>query len=189
MANEPYCARFSARPRFHYDACQCQQSFSRSRRQAPREMVASMLQHAPICETAGSPGAVSLGTGQFTRMSCAVLNDEARRRSFRRPLGHQGRGCCMTRAPGDTRCHHAMNCAVFVRRPAGGAALLFQPPFGPQLERVERARKLAARPAVTTRTGWRPPRICTGGELLLTPFASAEGRLAEAMPLSSRRCA
>ena len=58
----------------------------------PPEIKDPILQHAPTRKSVACFGAVSLRTGQFVRMMCAVFNAETFQDFLKRLLRHHTRG-------------------------------------------------------------------------------------------------
>jgi transposase len=117
----------------------------------PPEIKDPVLQHAPTRKSVACFGAVSLNTGQFVRMMCAVFNAETFQGFLRQLLRHQRRGRRMVLVLDNARYHHAVLLAPFLRRHARRLRLLFLPPYSPQLAPIERVRKLARRLATHNR--------------------------------------
>jgi transposase len=117
----------------------------------PPEIKDPILQHAPTRKSVACFGAVSLSTGQFVRMMCAVFNAETFQDFLKRLLRHRRRGRRMVLVLDNARYHHAVLVAPFLRRHARRLKLLFLPPYSPQLAPIERVWKLARRLATHNR--------------------------------------
>jgi len=117
----------------------------------PPEIKDPVLQHAPTRKSVACFGAVSLSTGQFVRMMCAVFNAETFQRFLKQLLRHQRHGRRMVLVLDNARYHHAVLLAPFLRRHARRLRLLFLPPYSPQLAPIERVWKLARRLATHNR--------------------------------------
>jgi transposase len=117
----------------------------------PPEIKDPVLQHAPTRKSVACFGAVSLSTGQFVRMMCAVFNAETFQRFLKQLLPHQRHGRRMVLVLDNARYHHAVLLAPFLRRHARRLRLLFLPPYSPQLAPIERVWKLARRLATHNR--------------------------------------
>jgi transposase len=117
----------------------------------PPEIKDPILQHAPTRKSVACFGAVSLSTGQFVRMMCAVFNAETFQDFLKRLLRHRRRARRMILVLDNARYHHAVLVAPFLRRHARRLKLLFLPPYSPQLAPIERVWKLARRLATHNR--------------------------------------
>jgi transposase len=117
----------------------------------PPEIKDPILQHAPTRKSVACFGAVSLSTGQFVRMMCAVFNAETFQAFLKRLLRHQSRSRRMLLVLDNARYHHAVLLAPFLRRHARRLRLLFLPPYSPQLAPIERVWKLTRRLATHNR--------------------------------------
>ena len=117
----------------------------------PPEIKDPILQHAPTRKSVACFGAVSLSTGQFVRMMCAVFNAETFQTFLKRLLRHHSRGRRMIVVLDNARYHHAVLLAPLLRRHARRLRLLFLPPYSPQLAPIERVWKLARRLATHNR--------------------------------------
>ena len=117
----------------------------------PPEIKDPVLQHAPTRKSVACFGAVSLSTGKFVRMMCAVFNAETFQGFLRQLLRHQRRGRRMVLVLDNARDHHAVLLAPFLHRCARRIKLLFLPPYSPQLAPIERVWKLARRLATHNR--------------------------------------
>jgi len=117
----------------------------------PPEIKDPILQHAPTRKSVACFGAVSLSTGQFVRMMCAVCNAETFQAFLKRLLRHQSRSRRMLLVLDNARYHHAVLLAPFLRRHARRLRLLFLPPYSPQLAPIERVWKLTRRLATHNR--------------------------------------
>jgi transposase len=117
----------------------------------PPEIRDPILQHAPTRKSVACFGAVSLSSGQFVRMMCAVFNAETFHTFLKRLLRHQCRGRRMIVVLDNARYHHAVLLAPLLRRHARRLKLLFLPPYSPQLAPIERVWKLARRLATHNR--------------------------------------
>lgn len=117
----------------------------------PPEIKDPILQHAPTRKSVACFGAVSLRTGQFVRMMCAVFNAETFQDFLKRLLRHHTRGRRMILVLDNARYHHAVLLATFLRRQARRLRLLFLPPYSPQLAPIERVWKLTRRLATHNR--------------------------------------
>ena len=117
----------------------------------PPEIKDPILQHAPTRKSVACFGAVSLRTGQFVRMMCAVFNAETFRDFLKRLLRHHTPGRRMILVLDNARYHHAVLLTTFLRRQARRLSLLFLPPYSPQLAPIERVWKLTRRLATHNR--------------------------------------
>ena len=117
----------------------------------PPEIKDPILQHAPTRKSVACFGAVSLSSGQFVRMMCAVFNAETFQTFLKQLLRHQSRGRRMIVVLDNARYHHAVLLAPLLRRYARRLRLLFLPPYSPQLAPIERVWKLARRLATHNR--------------------------------------
>jgi transposase len=117
----------------------------------PPEIKDPILQHAPTRKSVACFGAVSLSTGQFVRMMCAVFNAETFQAFLKRLLRHQSRSRRMLLVLDNARYHHAVLLAPFLRCHARRLRLLFLPPYSPQLAPIERVWKLTRRLATHNR--------------------------------------
>lgn len=117
----------------------------------PPEIKDPILQHAPTRKSVACFGAVSLRTGQFVRMMCAVFNAETFQEFLKRLLRHHTRGRRMILVLDNARYHHAVLLSAFLRRQARRLRLLFLPPYSPQLAPIERVWKLTRRLATHNR--------------------------------------
>lgn len=95
----------------------------------PPEIKDPILQHAPTRKSVACFGAVSLGTGQFVRMTCPIFNAATFRTFLRRLLRQQTPGRRMIVVLDNARYHHAILLAPFLRRNAPHLRLLFLPPL------------------------------------------------------------
>ena len=117
----------------------------------PPDIKDPILQHAPTRKSVACFGAVSLRTGQFIRMMCAVFNAQTFQDFLKRLLRHHPRGRRMILILDNARYHHAILLAAFLRRHARHLSLLFLPPYSPQLAPIERVWKLTRRLATHNR--------------------------------------
>lgn len=117
----------------------------------PPEIKDPILQHAPTRKSVACFGAVSLGTGQFVRMTCPIFNAATFRTFLRRLLRQQTPGRRMIVVLDNARYHRAILLAPFLRRNAQHLRLLFLPPYSPQLAPIERVWKLTRRLATHNR--------------------------------------
>lgn len=117
----------------------------------PPEIKDPTLPHAPTRKSVACFGAVSLRTGQFVRMMCAVFNAETFQDFLKRLLRHHTRCRRMILVLDNARYHHAVLLALFLRRQARRLTLLFLPPYSPQLAPIERVWKLTRRLATHNR--------------------------------------
>jgi DDE superfamily endonuclease len=85
-------------------------------------------QHAPTRKSVACFGAVSLVTGQFVRMMCAIFNAATFLRFLKRLLRQKTSGQRMILVLDNARYHHALLLAAFLRRHARDLRLLFLPP-------------------------------------------------------------
>ena len=117
----------------------------------PPEIKDPVLRHAPTRKSVACFGAVSLCSGQFVRMMCAVFNAETFQSFLKQLLRHYRRGRRMVLVLDNARYHHALLLGPFLRRHARRLRLLFLPPYSPQLAPIERVWKLARRLATHNR--------------------------------------
>lgn len=117
----------------------------------PPEIKDPILQHAPTRKSVACFGAVSLRTGQFIRMMCAVFNAQTFQDFLKRLLRHYTPGRRMILVLDNARYHHAVLLSAFLRRQARRLRLLFLPPYSPQLAPIERVWKLSRRLATHNR--------------------------------------
>lgn len=118
----------------------------------PRKSGTPSLQHAPTRKSVACFGAVSLSTGPFVRMMCAVFNAQTFQRFLNRLLFQQTPGRRMILVLDNARHRHALLLAPFLRRHARHLRLLFLPPYSPRLAPIERVWKLTRRLATHDRT-------------------------------------
>ena len=111
----------------------------------PPEIKDPILRHAPTRKSVACFGAVSLITGQFVRMMCAIFNAATFRCFLKRLLRQKTPGRRMILVLDNARYHHAVLLTAFLRRHARDLRLLFLPPYSPQLAPIERVWKLTRR--------------------------------------------
>ena len=111
----------------------------------PPEIKDPILQHAPTRKSVACFGAVSLHSGQFVRMMCAIFNAVTFQSFLQRLLRQQTPGRRMMLVLDNARYHHAILLAPFLRRHARHLRLVFLPPYSPQLAPIERVWKLTRR--------------------------------------------
>lgn len=114
----------------------------------PPDIKDPILRHAPTRKSVACLGAVSLSTSKFVREMCGVFNAETFKNFLKKLLRHRSRGKRMVVVLGNTRYHHAILLAPFLRKYRGVLQLLFLPPYSPQLAPIERVWKLARRIAI-----------------------------------------
>jgi transposase len=117
----------------------------------PPEIKDPIFQHAPTRKSVACFGAVSLVTGQFVRMMCAIFNAATFLLFLKRLLRQKTSGQRMILVLDNARYHHALLLATFLRRHARDLRLLFLPPYSPQFAPIERVWKLARRLATHNR--------------------------------------
>ena len=117
----------------------------------PPEIKDPILQHAPTRKSVSCFGAVSLRTGQFTRMMATVFNAVTFLRFLKRLLRRQQLGRRIVVVLDNARYHHAVLLKPFLRRYSARIRLLFLPPYSPQLAPIERVWKLTRRLATHNR--------------------------------------
>jgi len=117
----------------------------------PPQIKDPVLQHAPTRKSVACFGAVNLATGTFVRMFCDTFNAETFQDFLRRLLRHRSTRRRTIIVLDNARYHHARLLAPLLRKYRRVFALLFLPPYSPQLASIERVWKLARRLATHNR--------------------------------------
>lgn len=117
----------------------------------PPEIKDPILQHAPTRKSVACFSAVSLVTGQFVRMMCAIFNAATFLSFLKRLLRQKTSGRRRILVLDNARYHHALLLARFLRRHSQDLQLLFLPPYSPQIAPIERVWKLPRRLATHNR--------------------------------------
>jgi transposase len=117
----------------------------------PPEIKDPILRHAPTRKSVACFGAVSLHSGQFVRMMCAIFNAATFQSFLKRLLRQQAPGRRMMLVLDNARYHHGILLAPFLRRHARHLRLVFLPPYSPQLAPIERVWNLTRRLATHNR--------------------------------------
>ena len=115
----------------------------------PPEIKDPVLLHAPTRKSVACFGAVSLRTATFVRSLCAMFNAATFETVLKTLLRHRSRGTRMVLVLANARYHHAGLLKPLLRTYRAVLALLFLPPYSPQLAPIERVWKLARRPGDT----------------------------------------
>jgi transposase len=117
----------------------------------PPENKDPILLHAPTRKSIACFGAVSLHTGKFVRSVSIIFNAQTFEVFLKQLLRHRSRGKKMVIVLDNARYHHAKLLAPFLHKHRKHLALLFLPPYSPQLAPIERVWKLARRLATHNR--------------------------------------
>lgn len=117
----------------------------------PPEIKDPVLLHAPTRKSVACFGAVSLRTGKFIRSLCVTFNAATFETFLKTLLRHRSRGMRMALVLDNARYHHAVLLKPLLRKYRAVLALLFLPPYSPQLAPIERVWKLARRMATPNR--------------------------------------
>ena len=111
----------------------------------PPEIKDPVLLHAPTRKSVACFGPVSVHTGTFVRSLCTTFNAATFGTLLKTLLRHRSRGTRMVLMLDNARDHHAVLLKPLLRTYRAVLALLFLPPYSPQLAPVERVWKLARR--------------------------------------------
>ena len=117
----------------------------------PPENKDPVLIHAPTRKSVACFGAVSLQTGKFIRAMSAKFDAKTFETFLKQLLKHRTRGKRMVIILDNARYHHAKLLAPLLRQHRKHLALIFLPPYSPQLAPIERVWKLARRLATHNR--------------------------------------
>jgi transposase len=117
----------------------------------PPEIKDPVLLHAPTRKSVACFGAVSLRTGKFIRSLCVTFNAATFETFLKTLLRHRSRGTRMVLVLDNARYHHAVLLKSLLRKYRAVLALLFLPPYSPQLAPIERVWKLVRRMATHNR--------------------------------------
>jgi transposase len=117
----------------------------------PPEDQDPVVVHAPTRKSIACFGAVSLSSGKFVRAMSVKFNAETFETFLKKLLLHRSRGKKMVIILDNARYHHAKLLAPLLHRYRKDLALLFLPPYCPQLAPIERVWKLARRLATHNR--------------------------------------
>lgn len=117
----------------------------------PPEDKDPVVLHAPTRKSIACFGAVSLTSGKFVRAMSSKFNAETFETFLKNLLRHRSRGKKMVIILDNARYHHAKLLASLLHRYRKVLALLFLPPYCPQLAPIERVWKLARRLATHNR--------------------------------------
>ena len=115
----------------------------------PPEIKYPVLLHAPTRKSVACFGAGSVRTGKFIRSLCATFNAATFETFLKTLLRHRSRDTRMVLV--NARYHHAVLLKPLLRKYRAVLALLFLPPYSPQLAPIERVWKLARRMATHNR--------------------------------------
>lgn len=107
--------------------------------------------HAPTRKSIACFGAVSLRTGKFVRSMSIKFDAKTFEAFLKKLLRHRSRGKKMVIVLDNARYHHAKLLAPLLHQHRKHLALLFLPPYSPQLAPIERVWKLARRLATHNR--------------------------------------
>lgn len=107
--------------------------------------------HAPTRKSIACFGAVSLHTGKFVRSISAKFDAQTFEDFLKKLLRHRSRGKKMVIVLDNARYHHAKLLAPWLHQRRQDLALVFLPPYSPQLAPIERVWKLARRLATHNR--------------------------------------
>lgn len=111
----------------------------------PPEDKDPVVLHAPTRKSIACFGAVSLKSGKFVRCMSVKFNAETFEVFLKKLLRHRSKGKKMVIVLDNARYHHAKLLAPLLQRNRKHLALLFLPPYCPQLAPIERVWKLARR--------------------------------------------
>jgi transposase len=117
----------------------------------PPELKDPVLLHAPTRKSVACFGAVSRSSGQFVYCLSDTFNAETFKAFLKQLLRHRSHGKKMLIVLDNARYHHARLLRPWLRRHRASLALLFLPPYCPQLAPIERVWKLARRLATHNR--------------------------------------
>jgi transposase len=117
----------------------------------PPEDKDPIVLHAPTRKSIACFGAVSLSSGKFVRSMSITFNAQTFEVFLKKLLRHRSRGKKMMIVLDNARYHHAKLLAPLLRQHRKHLALLFLPPYSPQLAPIERVWKLARRLATHNR--------------------------------------
>jgi len=107
--------------------------------------------HAPTRKSIACFGAVSLRTGKFVRSVSIKFDAQTFETFLKQLLRHRSRDKTMVIVLDNARYHHAKLLAPLLHKHQKYLALLFLPPYSPQLAPIERVWKLARRLATHNR--------------------------------------
>ena len=107
--------------------------------------------HAPTRKSISCFGAVNLRTGKFVRSVSAKFDAKTFEAFLKKLLRHRSRGKKMVLILDNARYHHAKLLPPLLRKHRNNLALLFLPPYSPQLAPIERVWKLTRRLATHNR--------------------------------------
>lgn len=117
----------------------------------PPEDKDPVLIHAPTRKSMACFGAVSLHTGKFIRSISSKFDAQTFEAFLKKLLRHRSRGKKMVIILDNARYHHAKLLSPWLHQHRKDLALLFLPPYSPQLAPIERIWKLARRLATHNR--------------------------------------
>ena len=117
----------------------------------PPDIQDPVLLHAPTRKSAACFGAVSLSSGKFVHSLCEKFDAVTVETFLQTLLRQRSRDTRMVLVQDNARYHHAVLLKPLLRTYRAVLALLFLPPYSPQLAPVERVWKLARRLATHNR--------------------------------------
>jgi transposase len=109
----------------------------------PPENKDPIVVHAPTRKPIACFGTVSLSTGKFVRSVSITFNAQTFELFLKKLLRHRSRGKKMVIVLDNACYHHARLLVPLLHKYRKNLALLFLPPYSPQLAPIERAWKLA----------------------------------------------
>ena len=136
---------------WNLDECHFQQHGTRARMWIAPEIRDPVLLHAPTRKSIACFGAVSVSSGKFVRMLASKFNAASFEAFLKKLLRHRRRDRRMVVVLDNATYHHAAALRPLLRRYRRVLALVFLPPYSPQLAPVERVWKLARRLATHNR--------------------------------------
>jgi transposase len=117
----------------------------------PPEEKDPVVIHAPTRKSIACFGAVSLHTGKFVQSASIKFDAKTFEAFLKKLLRHRSRSKKMVIVLDNARYHHAKLLTPLLHKYRKELALLFLPPYSPQLAPIERVWKLARRLATHNR--------------------------------------
>jgi DDE superfamily endonuclease len=146
----------------------------------PPEIKDPILQHAPTRKSVACFGAVSLHSGQFVRMMCAIFNAVTFQSFLQRLLRQQTPGRRMMLVLDNARYHHA----ILLAPSTAGVSTAIQPATGPDRTSLEAdPAPRNAQPVLRNAS-----RSAQSRQRLLRPLAPTKQSAASIMLHYLRRC-
>ena len=127
------------------DECHFQQHGSRCRMWIPPEEKDPILLHAPTKKSISLFGSVTANTGEIVTQMSKIFNAETFLIFLKRILHTKKRGKKIIIVLDNARYHHAVILKPWLKENRKKIALMFLPPYSPELNHIERVWKITRR--------------------------------------------